>query len=222
MSFYKDEYKCHPCTLGDDKSGKMPNDSNHLAEQPSYLAHASHRGARWLPTNGRSVSNQSHPGYASYSVEDYLSNQASYANEDAAQVMPSLPAIGTTATRLYFPPNEEPETPHGIASKIASSDSFQSTGTNDHVNPIYRKSSYFSEAPSIAHVEGLASASGSSESSTMSAQQATGRPMPARSAFMMFSEAKRGEVVRMAEPNGKVSNMYLFAWLHLSVLICCV
>lgn len=200
MSFYKDEYKCRPCTRGDGETGNMPNDSSNLAErQPSYLAHAAYRGAGWLPTNG-----QSRPGYANYSVGDYLSSQAGYVNEDAARAMPDLPAIGSIGTQLYFPPKEESETPHGIASKITSSDSFQSTGTNEHVNPIYRKSPYFSEAPSISHVDGLNSTSGSSESSTMSTYHASGRPVPARSAFMMFSDAKRGEIVRMAETNGKV------------------
>ena len=59
---------------------------------------------------------------------------------------------------------------------------------NRQVNTIYQQSPYFSEAPGIG-----TRSSGSSESS--SASTTTARPIPARSAFMCFSEARGNEIV---------------------------
>ena len=57
---------------------------------------------------------------------------------------------------------------------------------NRQVNTIYQQSPYFSEAPGIG-----TRSSGSSESSSAST---TARPIPARSAFMCFSEARGNEI----------------------------
>lgn len=202
MPFYDDQNMHHPSGLSneDQKEGRMPSDYDCLAAQRSHLGGASDNAG----------GNQSHYGHITtpndgYAAAGYLSGQTGYSDgsNDGTQ-MPSLPAVGMTRTSLYFPPNEDPETPHAISSKITPSDSFQSVGTTDHINPIYRRSQYFSEAPSIAPLEGLSSVSGSSESSTTSAYQSTDRPIPARSAFQMFSEAKRGDIMRLTGPNGKV------------------
>ena len=67
---------------------------------------------------------------------------------------------------------------------------------------VYRHSPYYSDAPN------LGAGSGSSESTASSgAASAGGRPVPARSAFMCFSQAKGKEIAQRAGAEGKVSRL---------------
>ena len=205
MSYYHDKYKWHQSNQGNiDHEGQQhairqplpdlspveerkstgastSNISNDRAGGQSHSTLVSFRGADWNHHGG---------AYGSTVGGDYRSfyENASTPNEDCrfAAPMPSLPTAGM-ARSPYFQPNEVPQTSHRIVSKITPSDSFN---TNDHRNSVYQESSYYAAAPAISPLIGL-SASGSSESSTAST-----RPAPARSAFMMFSEAKRGEIMR--------------------------
>ena len=205
MSYYHDKYKWHKSSQGnkDHDEGRrygtmqpLPdlsqaeerestgastsNSSNDRAGQQSYSTLVSFRGADWNHHGG---------AYGSTVGGDYHSfyENASTPNEDYrfAAPMPNLPT-----DRMAKSPHFRP-----IVSKITPSDSFN---TNDHHQSVYQESSYFAEAPSITPLIGL-SASGSSESSTAST-----RPTPARSAFMMFSEAKRGEIMRRVGSSGNV------------------
>jgi hypothetical protein len=63
---------------------------------------------------------------------------------------------------------------------------------------IYQQSPYFSDAPALQ-------GSGSSESSTTSTNAAVCRPVPAKSAFMCFSDAKSEDIRETMGPDTKVS-----------------
>jgi len=65
---------------------------------------------------------------------------------------------------------------------------------------IYQSSPYFSDAPAL---RGSGSA-GSSESSTTSTTATVCRPVPAKSAFMCFTDAKREEIREKMGPHTKV------------------
>jgi len=65
---------------------------------------------------------------------------------------------------------------------------------------IYQSSPYFSDAPAL---RGSGSA-GSSESSTTSTTATVCRPVPAKSAFMCFADAKREEIREKMGPHTKV------------------
>jgi hypothetical protein len=199
MSYYDDKYKCLPCNQRSDlMEGQMTNDYNYYEEE--------HLSATWHPSAARDNLSFHKTGTSNtnsgYYPGDYHSFQERYGNRDV-DAMPELPAIGL-ARSLYFPPiNEQPEAPNLIATKITANNSFQSTGSNEHSKAIYHKTRYFDRAPVITHMEGL-SASGSSEGSTTSTtlNRPCDRPSPAKSAFMMFSEAKGCEIMSKAGNRG--------------------
>jgi len=195
-----DEYK-YPCYRDNGKYNEvlMTNDMNHVMEPYFYTAMPFHGVESTLGKEENKNGNVSYSEIPSlsngYSSGGNLSHKGY--NEIHAE-MPSLLPVGPTRN-LHPSPIDEPDTSSAIATKISPSDSFHSTGTIGHRDPIYRNSPYYSEAPSISPLEGY-SESGSSESSS-STYRPCDRPIPPRSAFMMFSHIKREEIMRMAGPS---------------------
>lgn len=101
--------------------------------------------------------------------------------------MPDLP-IGASKSHRFADVDPNIDAHPAAASKVSPNDSFQASYDHQDQDPNYRKSSYFSEAPALDAYSSL-STSGSSESSTTSTNAQ--RPLPAKSAFMCFSEARR-------------------------------
>lgn len=186
---HHDQYKYHPLNQGDEdrKGVQVPNDCGSPIDR-SYLTASS-----WLLPHGTADGHESYENISTPNGDEYPAQEyhSAHSGSDSNE-MPSLPCADVMRTGLYLPPT----------SNVTPSDSFQSLSMNEHANPIYRRSQYFSEAPPIAPIEGLSSVS--SESTTTSTYNPESRPVPARSAFIMFSEATREEIMRRAGPNGKV------------------
>ena len=115
-------------------------------------------------------------------------HQDHYQNESSAYAQP--------ADMCQSPTSNDHPPPLPPVAALAVTPAGQSP--RDPTNTIYHNSPYYSEAPN------LGTGSGSSESSTSTAD--TSRPVPAKSAFMCFSEAKGKEISVKMKVKGSVSD----------------
>ena len=128
-----------------------------------------------------------------------LQSTTDFSNNSPGRYTTSLPPNYYGRSELYnqvMPPSNtwksfNPPPPLPAVAEAAPAPSLTASPNNNNnnrqVNTIYQQSPYFSEAPGIG-----TRSSGSSESSSASTTAA--RPIPARSAFMCFSEARGNEI----------------------------
>ena len=137
-------------------------------------------------------------------------NHHYYATDPPAQVLPSL------RKSPYFGGHLPPLPPTQALTVSPADHQEQST-------KIYQYSPYFSEAPSLDN------GSGSSESTASTSSGKNSRPVPAKSSFMCFSEARKNEITARMGSTSRVSSYtcYLrpfsqlpFYIVSLTVLLC--
>lgn len=187
MSYYDDKYKCHPCDRDGvgHRNGQTTDDDDQLAEQQSYTTLASFRNGSWEHLNRSNSYGAGTREYQPFFDNTSTPNQ----NYRGYSIGPSFANHMDYDKREVAPMPSLPavDMTRNFYSPPSLNDSFQSTGMSDHQE---------------------VSASGSSEST--SSTKSFDRPAPARSAFMMFSDAKRVEIMGRAAQGGKVRVFYFF------------
>lgn len=193
MAYTDDKYKFQPRNRDGTEIGheiRQPEDDNdHFAEQQSYTTPASFRNGRWEHLYRSSSYNSGALEYQT-SFENTNCTRADSAGPDFTSQM----GYGKREVAM-MPSLPEIDMARNFYSPPALTDSFQSIGTNEY--------------------QGV-SATGSSEST--SSLKSYDRPAPAKSAFMLFSEAKRVEIMRRATSSGKVREFnHLFSKMLLTL-----
>jgi hypothetical protein len=103
----------------------------------------------------------------------------------------------------YFcppPPPLPPPLPPPDFWTVSPNNSVARNESSSTSSTIYQHSPYFSDAPALMGT----GSGGSSESSTSSTMATVCRPVPAKSAFMCFSDAKSNEIREKMGPHTKV------------------